>query len=145
MVGTHGIAQRRPPRVILPSFRIVSAADTGVNDAQGNPVQWTYQVVEVFKQQTGYTTTGTAKWITLPNGFSGTAYNYAEDGNDGTGRQMNGVDHDGTLYSTTTFKMQALQVDSVWPGVLQYVIGPAGAITLEPWLLGYSLEDGECG
>jgi hypothetical protein len=102
-VGATGAYQR--PKIMLAWIEIGSPTATAVEDANGNPVQWTYAAVEQAKP----TTHGYGQMAALSGGWTGTAYNMAEDENDGTGRQpSNGVDHDGTDYPAT-FAMQPIQ------------------------------------
>lgn len=116
-------------------FKVTASASTGVNDANGNPVQWTYTVTEVYKQSTGY-----GGWGVKSGTYVGTAYNSAEEGNDGTGVQMNGVDHDGADYPSTV-SMQPLQNNAILPGVMIYTADGTPEVWLMPFGLG---EDGSC-
>lgn len=115
--------------------KITANNPTGVNDANANPVQWTYTIQEVYKSATGY-----GGWSNLDNGFNGTAYNFAEDANSTSGTQPStGVDHDGADYPSG-FNMTPLQNDLIVPFVL---IDAAGAV--EAWILPFNNgEDGTC-
>ena len=116
-------------------FGIDSSSATATVDANGNAVKWTYTVTEKYKATAGY-----GGWSTKTGGYTGTAYNSAEEGNDGSGRQMNGVDHDGTDYPATV-QMYPLQNGAVIPGVLIYT----ATGTAEVWLMPFGLgEDGTC-
>lgn len=109
----------------------------GVEDSNGNPVAWTYQVQE----QGGKTDVGYGgKWRTLEGGYSGTGRNFLEDANTGNGRQQNGVDHDGNDYPAN-WKMQPLQTNSYHPGIVVEIpeVGDR-----ECWLFPFSGEDGTC-
>lgn len=120
--------------------KVGAATATGVNDATPNPVQWSYAIVEVVKVKTGYQADA---WSTLTNGFSGTAYSLAEYGNDGTGRQMNGIDHDGADYPSG-FKMRELQVGAIVPFIFIPAV-QSNVLTLEAWILPWpNGEDGTC-
>jgi len=120
---------------------ITSSAATGVNDAAGNPVQWTYQIQEAFKHLTGYQSSA---WASLTSGYSGTAYHLAEFGNLGTGRQMNGVDHGGADYPAG-FEMRPLQDGAVVPFVMFGMMSEGSSATVEAWILPMmNGEDGTC-
>lgn len=143
--GSIGKADPRQMNVLPTVIRwgkIIAATATGVNDAQTNPVQWTYTVAEVAKVKTGYQTSA---WAAITGGFAGTAYHLGEYGNTGTGRQMNGTNHDGTLYADTTFKMQPLQVNAVVPFVFITAV-QSNVPTIEAWIISGigNAEDGEC-
>ncbi len=115
-------------------IEIGAATATGINDANGNPVQWTYAAIEVEKSSGGY-----GGWATKSGGWSGTAYNGAEDENASGARQKStGVDHGGTDYPST-FEMQAIQ-----PGVkvLASLVEVGG--TVEAWFTMANGEDGTC-
>lgn len=133
------VAKNRDSRIRF--AKIVSSTDTGVDDGQSNPVQWTYEIAEVYKALTGYQANA---WVTLDDGYSGTAYHFAEYGNDGTGTQINGVDHDGTLYSGTGFAMQPLQDNAIVP-FITFGVGSGSSVVVEAWILPMlNAEDGEC-
>lgn len=200
-----------------PTFiQILSATPTGVNDTNGNPVQWTYNAQEAsrgaqvlgavgglswsesnkklsktdafadYEHQNGdtaviadsdnieageYTITSKlddstikiSESITTNNGdttgvslteirrYSGheswgraddslqiVAYNHYEDGNDGSGRQLNGIDHDGSDYPAG-FKMQPIQNGLVVRADI-FTIGG----TPEAWFSEPNAEDGTC-
>lgn len=115
-------------------FRVDASVATATVDANGNPVRWTYTVSEMYKATAGY-----GGWSVLSDGYTGAAYNFNEEGNDGTGRQMNGVDHDGADYPSTV-SMQPIQDNAILPGVM--VFAASGAV--EVWLWSQSNEDGTC-
>ena len=116
-------------------FKIDSAAaQTASNDTNGNATQWIYQVTEQIKNGTGY-----GSWTAKTDGYTGNGYNFLEDGNTGTGRQQNGVDHDSADYPAG-FSMQALQTNSMHPGIIIQVDDD----TREAWLMPYNGEDGTC-
>ena len=120
-------------------FNVSAAAATGVNDANGNPVQWTYTVNEVHKLATGY---GAWTARAAADGYTGTGYNFNEISNQTSGRQGNGIDHDGADYPSA-FSMQPLQSGYIYPAML--VAAPDGTgIKLEAWLWGMNGEDGTC-
>jgi len=126
--------------------KIISATAGTIVDANTNPVQWTYELHEVYKTARGYTTSAAAVWTVLPEGagFRGTAYNFGEDGNAGTGRQMNGIDHDGADYPAG-FKMQALQVNAIVPFTVILAGDGSGSFTQEAWIFPVpNGEDGTC-
>lgn len=114
-------------------IRITDSTSTGNQDADGNPVQWTYPAEQVYKVSAGY-----GGWSTFTGGWSGTAYNGAENLNDGSGRQGNGVDHDGSDYPTS-IKMRPIQPDTIVAARLVNVGG-----TVEAWFDLVNGEDGTC-
>jgi hypothetical protein len=124
------------------NFKITASTATGINDADGNPVQWTYTVSEVYKSGLGY-----GNWTVRPIGESFTeytnSYNFLEDANDGTGVQQNGVDHDSTHYPTN-FQMMPLQTNSIHPGVVVNAHDADGNTVYEIWLMPFNGEDGAC-
>lgn len=119
---------------MLPVFRIDSSTPTGINDARGNPVQWTYAVTQVIKRLNGY---GNNVWDEMPGGYIGDAHNFCENGNTGVGRQDNGVDHDGADYPDG-FAM--IPIQGVVPG--RFIVSAEG-IT-EAWFDRVNSEDGLC-
>jgi len=119
--------------------KIVAAEATVVVDANANPVQWKYKIQEIVKTTAGY-----AGWVTMTKGYVSStfdSYNHAETGNDGTGRQMNGIDHDGADYPAT-FKMQPMQVGAVV--LFEYVQVNSALTEIWFWPPGYNGEDGTC-
>lgn len=124
--------------------KIISATATGINDANTNPVQWTYEAHEVYKTAAGYSTTTVSAWTVLPEGagFRGTAYNMAEDGNTGTGEQGNMIDHDGADYPAG-FEMKPLIVDRVYPCLFILAPDGSGNYTQEAWI--FTVPNGEDG
>jgi hypothetical protein len=124
--------------------QIISVTETGVEDANGNPVQWTYEVHEAYKTGRGYSTAAAPTWTILPEGagFRGTAYNHAEDGNTGTGEQGNMVDHDGADYPDG-FEMKPLIIGRVYPCRFILVSDGSGGYVQEAWI--FTVPNGEDG
>jgi hypothetical protein len=117
--------------------RIVAATATSLEDANSNPVRWTYEIEEITKTASGYD-----GWTAIGKGYtSNLAYNFAEMGNAATGRQMNGVDHDGADYPAG-FAMQPVQVNAI----VMFIYVPVAADLVEAWFWppGYNGEDGTC-
>ena len=145
--GSSGVSPGLEP-YRLTWFVADSAASTGIVDCNGNPVQWVYQTREVYPANRGYRTAGVAKWKAIAGGYSGNLYNVAEDGNDGTGRQMNGTDHDGTLYSGSSFAMRPIPTDRVLMGCIIWAADEDGdygsQLVQEAWVDWNNREDGEC-
>ena len=126
---------RRTAQHTVQVFKITDSDATGVVDADGNSVQWTYDVSEATKGAKGY-----GKWTLRDGGFTGLGYNFLEDGNDGTGRQQTGIDHNSADYRAANWQMQRLQTISFHPGILVRNTDS----DLECWLMPYSGEDGTC-
>jgi len=140
--------EARAHGMIVHFGKVIAATATGINDANANPVQWTYEIHEVEKTATGYTSTTETKWSVLDSGIgfrTTSGYSMAEDGNTTAGRQRDGVDHDGTDYPPG-FQMQPLQVGSIVPFVLFIVPSPStGVYAEEAWILPWpNGEDGTC-
>jgi len=119
------------------SIRITASdAVTASNDTNGNPTQWIYTANEVSLENSGY-----GGWQTTTNGWTGQAYSFAEDGNDGSGVQMNGIDHDGSDYPST-FDMTPVQIGRVVQALL---FTPQDTKVAEAWFdPGGNGEDGTC-
>jgi len=141
-------------------FSIAGATVTGLEDANDNPVQWTYNLTEVVKVSPGYGIGEANGWFKKPGGFSafeasgpiyGVGYNSMENYNTGVGRQGTGIDHDGDNYPTT-YQMQPLQTNSIWPGIIvafdQYwdkrLYPDQSELLYEGWVFGVNAEDGTC-
>lgn len=115
-------------------IEITGATATGVNDTSGNAVQWTYSAEEIEKASAGY-----GGWQTKSGGWSGTAYNAAEDENASGSRQKStGVDHGGTDYPTT-WQMQPIQTGAKIEARLVKV-----GSEYEAWFGLANGEDGTC-
>jgi hypothetical protein len=123
------------------AFRVDSLVATGVVDADDNAVQWVYQVTEMYKAGPAY-----GQWTARADadGYSGDAYNYIEDGNDGTGVQQNGIDHDGADYDPIDFDMSPLLVGATYPGHLIRCSNGSGGTIREAWMWMGNAEDGTC-
>jgi hypothetical protein len=74
--------------------------------------QWTYDIAEVFKKFAGYSAPGNLKWAVKDGGRTGTAYNYAEDFNDGLALEGHGINVDNLPGSYAT---QPVPLGLVWP------------------------------
>jgi hypothetical protein len=122
--------------------KVIAATADDIVDANTNPVGWFYELHQVYKGARGK-----AGWRVCDEGtgYRGVAYNLAEENNTGTGRQMNGVDHDGSDYPAG-FEMQPLQVGAIVAFIM--VMAPdldAGGYKPEAWILPWpNGEDGEC-
>jgi len=116
-------------------FRVLGAtAVAASNDANDNPTRWLYTAAEAEKTAAGY-----GGWSLVAGAPTVAAYNLLEDGNTGTGRQRNGVDHDGADYPAG-FAMRPIQTGSILPGLLVY---PADGGVVEAWLM--PVPNGEDG
>jgi hypothetical protein len=115
--------------------KITSSADTGIDDANSNPVQWKYQLREVMKNAKGYDA-----WVDVESGgYVGDAFNMAEDNNSTSGEQGNGVDHDGDDYPEG-FDMSAIPDDTL----VTFIFVPVED-TFEAWIINVpNGEDGTC-
>lgn len=131
-------------RITYTVFGVLGSTATGVNDANDNPVQWTYSLVEIVKTAIGY-----GGWSVKPGGFSTSeGYNSMENTNTGVGRQGTGIDHDGDNYPTT-YQMQPLQTNSIWSGVIiafdrYWDTIDNSELIREGWVFGVNAEDGTC-
>jgi len=119
--------------------RITASEATSTIDTNSNPVQWKYKIQEIANTSAGYGGATSLAGGHVSATFD--AYNHAETGNDGTGRQMNGIDHDGADYPAT-FKMQPLQVNAVVK--FEYVRVNDELTEVWLWPPGYNGEDGTC-
>ena len=118
-----------------------------IEDTNGNPTQWTYNVSEVRKLRPGY-----GGWASksVTTGFHTTrAYALYEDTNgvSGTGVQPStGINHDSNY--PTGFKMIPLQLGQVYPGFLVHSGVGANPVAdpqaIEVWLIGPEGEQGPC-
>lgn len=142
------------PRVPPPSRRFVfgvevglvtAATVTGVNDSNTNPVQWTYTIQPAYKSATGYSSGGVSKWVAIPDTDTITGYNFAEDLNDGSGIQGNGVDETGVAYQAGTWKFrQAIQLNYAVV-FLRIPVDTSGTVTAEAWIIQVlNTVDGNC-
>jgi len=114
----RALAEARRQRAIRPAghspgsistryawIEITGNTATGTNDTNGNAIQWTYTAAE----QAFGTSHGYGQITAKSGGWTGNAYNLAEDENASGSRQKStGVDHGGTDYPTT-FQMQPIQ------------------------------------
>jgi hypothetical protein len=135
--GSSGSSER--PRPPFTFFEITDAtAIDASNDQWDNPTQWTYAVKEVVKTAVGYD-----GWNDKTDGWTGDGFNFAEIGNTGTGRQGNGVDHDGTDY-IEWWNMEAVGTGLILPGVILNVVVD-NTNTQEGWFWPFpNGEDGTC-
>ena len=121
-------------------FRITTASAVGASDdSNGNPTQWVYQCQEIYKAAAGYD-----QWTDTPagQGYSGSAYNFIEDQNDGSGRQGNGIKHGASSYPSG-FQMRRCPMHTRVAGVI--VPTPSGSETMfEMWFSYVNSEDGDC-
>lgn len=135
-IGTNLVLSvDRQPNTSWTPIAIIGATATGINDVNGNPVQWKYEAFEVYKAVAGY-----GGWVQF--GWTGDAFNMAEDSNSATGRQpSNGVDHGGTDYPAG-FAMQPIQIGVIVPAII-IPVGPAGSVVEEAWF--WPIPNGEDG
>ena len=121
--------------VIFAGYCRITAADpTGIVDARGNPAQWLYTITQVVKGGAGY---GNAAWENALDGYVGTARNFCEAGNNGIGRQDNGIDLDGPDFPTG-FSMIPIQ------GTLPFVLMTNEDGEVEAWFDRCNSCDGVC-
>jgi hypothetical protein len=117
-------------------IKIDSAAETGVVDARGNPVQWLYQGTQVVKGLSGY---GNLTWVAATDGYVGSVRNMCENGNTGISVQDNGVDFDAADFPEG-FEMIPIVVGDVVE--LFFVTNSAG--DKEAWFDRCNAVDGLC-
>lgn len=119
-------------------IRITASEATDATDANDNPVQWVYDAEEVEKTSAGY-----GGWTKKTGGWSGKAYNFLEDQNDGSGRQANMVDHDGSAYPSG-FKMEPMLNNTPVPAIL-VPVQDGEDVVIEAWFMPVpNGEDGTC-
>jgi len=126
--------------------RIVAATATAVEDANSNPVQWTYEIEQVAKVKAGLTNaTNTGVWQSLGDSYTySPAYRLIEDGNTCNGLQKYVVEHHGELVSAAIM-MQPLVAGTIITFIFVPVTTAAGVLTVEPWITGtWATIDGEC-
>lgn len=116
--------------------RIASATGTGVVDARGNSVQWTYAIIQLKAGAVS----GYGEWVNNVDGYAGVAYNDKEDDNTGMGVQGNGFDVDWTAYTDNDQLMFQPIRDIVQFRLVQAQDGSIAAWFSEPNLIG-----GNCG
>jgi len=132
-------------------------------DANGNPVQWRYDVAEMYKKNSGY---GGFDERPIQEGFKthteqiGTGappeqtpilivvnagYNIYENQNHaGAGAQPStGVDHSGADYPSS-FDMTPLLIGSTYPAIVIPVANEYIGTDYEVWMFGVNGEDGTC-
>jgi hypothetical protein len=125
-------------------FFISDVIETTTLDQDENPVKWTYKAKRAKKTALGY-----GGWVlddTDETEYN--AYNSLENGNSGSGRQQNGINHDSTLYNLMNgnWKMEPLVRDTYHPGIFVKFPTPSNpsATTTEVWFMPYQGEDGVC-
>ena len=131
-VAVSSTAPIKGSELIWVSVDSSGSAATGVNDTNGNPVQWKYTVTEQVKNAAGY-----GGWTDKDGGFTGTAYNLIEDANDGSGMQSHGINHDNI---NSGFNMSPIPDGTMLRAQLLRTAGS----TLEAWVSYVNNVDGDC-
>lgn len=127
--------------------RVTAATATATVDANGNAVTHSYTIEAVAKVKAGITNaSNTGVWQSLGANYTYTGvYQLIDDGNDGTGRQIYGINHDGALVDGKDQAKQPLQVGTIVLYTFIPVTTAAGVLTVEPWIVGtWATIDGTC-
>lgn len=118
------VAPQQQHTLSLHLYKIKAATATGLQDGEGNNLQFKYTVAEVYNLGwsnggRGYDSTWAefddGAWI---NSHDPVAYNMMEHGATATGRQPSGVNVDSTCFTEEGAEVLPLQTGAIHPGVV---------------------------